>query len=377
MGQDITIDTLRRHAVARSLFPPTQLQRAIQRLGFVQADPIRAPARAQDLTLRHRVRDYCAGDLERRYRRLAVEEDCLVNYGFLPREHLALMHPRRARQAWDADTERLALAVRDFIEAKGSAHPRAVQEAFSHGSVRNAWGGQSNAITHLLDGMHYRGWLRVTHRDKGQRVYATVTHRPDPRSDVEKADALIDLVLQKYAPLPAPSLRLLGSHLRYGAPHLHPLIRQRLPRLQERAGHARVAGVDWFWPAEESPQSKRWRLDDQLRLLAPFDPIVWDRYRFEQFWGWPYRFEAYTPTARRQWGYYALPMLWRGQVMGWANLNVDEGVLQAECGFVELPDASRPQALHKDPAFEPALMSELSDMARFLGAAAPTFWRRT
>ena len=63
----LSLDDLRRHAVARSLFTPTTLPRAIARLGFVQADPIRAPARAQDLTLRHRVRDYRAGDLERRY----------------------------------------------------------------------------------------------------------------------------------------------------------------------------------------------------------------------------------------------------------------------------------------------------------------------
>lgn len=83
------LEVLRRYAIARSLFTRTTLPAAIQRLGFVQADPIRAPARAQDLTLRHRVRDYRAGDLERRYGRLPIDEDCLVNYGFLPREHLA------------------------------------------------------------------------------------------------------------------------------------------------------------------------------------------------------------------------------------------------------------------------------------------------
>ena len=96
MLQAPTLDDLRRYAVARTLFKPTTLLRAIEKLGFVQADPIRAPARAQDLTLRHRVAGYRAGDLERRYARLAVEEDCLVNYGFLPRKHLALMQPRIA-----------------------------------------------------------------------------------------------------------------------------------------------------------------------------------------------------------------------------------------------------------------------------------------
>lgn len=69
-----TLDQLRSYAVSRSLFAPTTLPRAIERLGFVQADPIRAPARAQDLMLRHRVKDYRAGDLERRYPRLAIED---------------------------------------------------------------------------------------------------------------------------------------------------------------------------------------------------------------------------------------------------------------------------------------------------------------
>ena len=90
-ARPITLDDLRRHAVARSLFRPTTLQRALDRMGFVQADPIRAPARAQDLTLRHRVKDYRAGDLERRYAALDVEEDVFVNYGFVTPRVQALM----------------------------------------------------------------------------------------------------------------------------------------------------------------------------------------------------------------------------------------------------------------------------------------------
>src|SRR4051812_40915911 len=90
----IKLDDLRRFAVGRSLFTPTTLKRALHRLGFVQADPIRAPARAQDLTLRHRVKDYRAGDLERRYAKLGVEEDFFISYGFVTRSLQALMHPR-------------------------------------------------------------------------------------------------------------------------------------------------------------------------------------------------------------------------------------------------------------------------------------------
>src|SRR5688572_5868660 len=118
-----SLDELRRYAVARSLFPPTTLPRAIAKLGFVQADPIRAPARAQDLTLRHRVADYRAGDLERRYPRLGVEEDFFVNYGFVPREVHALMRPRTARQVWTQARWRQAHAVLEFVRERGVVHP--------------------------------------------------------------------------------------------------------------------------------------------------------------------------------------------------------------------------------------------------------------
>src|SRR5476649_2196663 len=111
----ISLADLRRYAVDRSLFPPTTLKRAIQKLGFVQADPIRAPARAQDLTLRHRVTAYRAGDLERRYPRLTIKEDFLVNYGFMPRAISALMHPRTARLAWSVQRRKQAEVVLAFV----------------------------------------------------------------------------------------------------------------------------------------------------------------------------------------------------------------------------------------------------------------------
>jgi hypothetical protein len=98
MKEDNTarLRNLRRHAISQSLFQAMSLKAAVRRLGFVQADPIRAPARAQDLILRHRVKVYRAGDLERRYPSLDLEEDVLYAYGFLPRPVWRLLHPRNA-----------------------------------------------------------------------------------------------------------------------------------------------------------------------------------------------------------------------------------------------------------------------------------------
>ncbi len=363
----LTLTTLRRYAVTRSLFTPTTLPAAIKRLGFVQADPLRAPARAQDLILRHRVKSYVAGDLERRYAKLAVEEDCFVNYGFVPREMLALLHPRsHFKRTWDAETAARADELLAFIRARRETRSKDVLAAFSHhGRTTGYWGEDANASTHLLDGLHYRGHLRVLRREAGTRVYAAVEHAPvdqSPAAQRQRAEALLDIVVNLYAPLPAASLGYLTSLLGYGAPQLKSHRADLVKAATTRYAHAEVDGQHWFWPADEKPLSKRYQRDTPdaaLRLLAPFDPIVWDRRRFELFWGWAYRFEAYTPASKRKMGHYALPLLSGDEVIGWANVRVLGGSLQHELGFI----GARPGGV----AFERALDEELQRMGQFLG----------
>jgi uncharacterized protein len=362
MTGTLTVQHLRRYALARSLFTPTTLPRAMRKLGFVQADPLRAPARAQDLTLRQRVRDYCAGDLERRYARLRIEEDFFVNYGFIDSEHHALMHPRAAHRRWSATRRAKAAAVLEFVRERGVVHPREVDAHFDHGKVRNWFGGSSNASTELLDAMHYRGLLRVARRDGGTRVYAAREPWPphgDRAHSRARMDTLVDLIVTVYAPLPARTLNELVYRLRYAAPQWQGDTRRALAHAKQRLGHSRVDGVDWYWPADEDPASRRHRIDERVRLLAPFDPVVWDRRRFEHFWGWAYRFEAYTPAAKRKLGHYALPLLWRGAVIGWANLSVRGERLVPQLGFVS---GKRP----REAAFDVALDGELDAMSRFL-----------
>ncbi len=359
-----SIEQLRRYAIARSLFRPTTLPRAISKLGFVQADPMRAPARAQDLILRHRVQDYRAGELEARYARLKIEEDCFVNYGFVPRDWLPLLHPREPQRAWDAKTQEHAQQLLDYARSRKRAiHPKELLDAFSHqGRMPGYWGGELNVSTQLLDGLHYRGHLRVRRRDSGTRVYETISHAEQdqsPAARLARAALLLDRIVSLYAPLPAPSLGYLTSLLGYGAPHLRTEAREVLKTAKSRYGHASINGVSWFWPADENPLARRHAPDEQLRLLAPFDPIVWDRRRFEMFWGWEYKFEAYVPAPKRKMGHYALPLLWGEQMLGWANLRLDKGRLKHDLGFAA---GARP----KGAAFKLALEEELARMRVFL-----------
>jgi uncharacterized protein YcaQ len=349
------LSQLRTLAITRSLFAPTSLAAAIERLGFVQADPIRAPARAQDLTLRHRVVGYRAGELERCYGELDVEEEFFVTYGFLPRSNARLLQPRTPRHGWDRATRRKAERVLSFVRERGEVHPRDVDRELALGSVTNYWGGTSNATTHLLDGMHYRGLLRVARREAGVRIYAPregTAREADPRA---QAEALLALALEKYAPLPGATLADLTNRLRRSAPQLATEITAASKRLRGIVPHVRLDGVDWYYP-EGSPVGEP---AERVHLLAPFDPVVWDRRRFELFWGWAYRFEAYTPLKKRKLGYYALPLLFRDQVVGWGNLSFKDGKLGAELGYV----AGKPP---RERAFKRELEAELERMRAFL-----------
>jgi uncharacterized protein len=355
----VTLDQLRCYAVARTFFKARNLNAAIAQLGYVQADPIRAPARAQDLILFQRVEKYRVDDLEKRYPKLDVFEDMLHNYGFFPNAHRALMYPRQVSPGWVRffdEHPQLRRKVMRYLREYPHAHPRDVEAAIGDGGRVNGWGGTSSATTLMLEGLHRAGHAIVTRRDAGIRVYAAASEtkvvRPSPGL---RADGLIQMLVNLYAPVPLRSLNSLVSLIgRY-----HPKVdyKRRLQAMLKRGEltmHA-VDGQQYVWPGAEAIEAE---VDDRVRLLAPFDPVVWDRRRFEHFWGWAYRFEAYTPTAKRVRGYYALPLLWRENVIGWANVRRANGNLEVEPGFVE----KRP----RDPLFTRALDEEITRFKSFL-----------
>jgi uncharacterized protein YcaQ len=208
--------------------------------------------------------------------------------------------------------------------------------------------------------MHYNGLLRIVRREKGIRIYKAHEHALVPKGVAERRariDALVDVLVRIYAPLPGPSLSYYLRRLRYAVPQWQTELPSALQRAKQRLARAGVEKIDWYWLAEE--RAEDCALQDVVRLLAPFDPVVHDRARFERLWGWEYRFEAYTPVSKRKLGYYAMPLLWRERVIGWANLSVKNNKLHADLGYVD----SRPP---RERAFKRELELELDRMSAFL-----------
>jgi uncharacterized protein YcaQ len=325
-----TLRALRALAVSGSLRESPSLQAALDLAGFVQAAPSRAPARAQDLLLRQRVAGYRAGDLERLDPELAVEEGMLHAYGFLARALWSRAHPRRA-----TGLTKLERRVLDAVTERGQAHPDDLAAAIGAARERNAWGGQSRVTTLALDELHHRGLLRVLRRDAGVRVYEPAS-ADEPPAPEARLRPLILAIARQLAPVPEASLRQAVRGLRRVVPRARAVRAVTDDLLREGALLRRtVDGAESLLLAEhEEPEAEQRDTPRVVRFLAPFDPVVWDRRRFEHLWGWPYRFEAYTPVAKRLRGYYAMPLLWVDRVIGWVNARVEGGRLHVEPGFV-------------------------------------------
>ena len=351
----IKLEALKAHALANTLFPPTTLGRAMERLKFVQADPIRAPARAQDLILRLRVKNYIAGDLERRYPKLGLEEDYLYAYGFMPAATWRLLHPRM-----ESGLSRAEEQVLKLVSERRHLHPAELQEHLGRERELNAWGGYSKQTTRILQALHYRGLVRVAGRRNGIRLYAATRQEHQQRDAGERLKELILLIAGILSPIPERSLRATLQHLRHAAPMLegrHSALTELI--LSGELGSAELDGLRYLWPAGRLSRRKPEAI---VRFLSPFDPLIWDRRRFEHFWGWPYRFEAYTPAAKRERGYYAMPLLWRDDVVGWVNIAKRQQRVIVKSGFAK----GEP----KDRDFRAAFADEVERIRAFLSGHA-------
>jgi uncharacterized protein YcaQ len=209
-----------------------------------------------------------------------------------------------------------------------------------------------------LEGLHDRGLLRIARREKGIRVYEPARLPTETMPPRQRCRKLVLVVANILAPVAEKTLQAIASRLRYyvpGAVDHRNVLRELL-----HAGELEKQSVDkisYVWPACTTAREEPAR---RVRFLAPFDPLVWDRRRFEHLWQWAYRFEAYTPSSKRVRGYYAMPLLWCDRVIGWATAELSGKRVSVKLGFVEKRPTERD--------FNAELDAEIARLEAFLNS---------
>lgn len=343
----MTKKELREFALSQTLFPAGTLANGIENLGFVQADPIRSPARAQDLILRHRVKNYHVGDIEKFYPFLDVEEDYLYAYGYLPRNVSALLHPKKVGKLSTFDKK-----VLEVVSGMEEITSKSLEEYFGKETVTNWWGGKSRAAKHSLDILNYWGFIRVTRREKGQRIYANRIPLKHTLSLKERKKELILTIVKVLSPITERKLTEATHYIRRGLGETRSAVEDLVKKGE--LTRQNIDGINYLWVTNMHKKE----VPTGLRILAPFDPIVWDRRRFEHLWGWQYRFEAYVPAHKRIRGYYAMPVLWNEDIIGWANIKKENQKLKVDLGFVN----GKPNSKELDRALD----EEIENLTSFL-----------
>lgn len=342
--------------------PFADITSALGHLGFVQIDPINVCGRMQDHILRHRVHGYREQDLMRHLHhegpRLAFEHHLpdSHNLAALPLDAWPhLQHAMQARQSTDSswsgklspEEKKLAAQVLKRIAAEG---PLCSQDITSARKAKtHAWDSTTLAKS-TLQKIFFHGRVLIARRDGLRRYYdlpenvlpEMVLNAPQP-SNEETARwlAFLKLRQRRLAILKSAELRLISDEVQplslQGTSLRLYLLRSDLPLLEQTLS-----------TSEEAPAPPR--------LIAPLDPIIYDRRVTETVWDLDYRWEVYVPPQKRVRGYYALPLLHRGQFIGHADLKADR-----EAGALNL--------LSQYPARSAAAKTAIKSLAQFLGLA--------
>jgi uncharacterized protein len=300
---------------------------SVRKMGVLQIDSIAVVARSPYLVLWSRL-----GSYEPRWLDELLAEGALFEYW----AHAASLIPIEDYGLY----RRLMLEGSEKTRAWFSTHPEEVRRVLARvredGPVRSAefaradgraggwweWKPEKRALEHLFAA----GELMISHRDPNfHRVY-DLRERVLERALPEWEDARAPSFQEVQRVLALKAVRALGVTVARWVPDYFRTTKRGiaglLDGLADEGGLLRATIEEepaYVYP--DNVELAEAAVSDKLRpslttLLSPFDPVVWDRTRASELFGFEYRIEAYTPAARRRYGYYSLPILHCGALVG-------------------------------------------------------------
>jgi uncharacterized protein YcaQ len=378
MTERISLPLARRIALAAQGFGarrtdtpgPLQLRRLLDRLHLHQIDSVNVLARAHYLPAFSRLGAYDRADLDRlawgpkRQKRLFeywAHEASLLPFDLHPLLRWRMAQADRGEAGWGrmrayaAERRAEAMALYHRIKSEG---PLAASDFESHKGQSGWW--EWSDTKRALEWLFWAGHITTaTRRGSFERVYdltervipSDVLERPTP-SDADAHRALIEHAATAHGIATTGDLR---DYFRQSPDQAAPAIRA----LAEEGILIPVEVPGWrhAWLHRDARRPRR--IEAQA-LLAPFDPLIWERDRTERLFGFRYRIEIYVPADKRRHGYYVLPFLLGDRLVARVDLKADRhgGRLIVQSTHFE-PDAP-------DGACE-ALQAELENMAGWLG----------
>lgn len=341
--------------------------RVIRRVRLLQIDSVNVLARAHYLPVFSRLGPYRRAALDR----WIYEDRHMFEYwcheqsyapaGFHPmmRSRMARMRDHRWKRVRDLleHDPGYVTAVLDEVRDRGPIPARHLSDpgektgpwwGYGKGKVALAWLFATGQVS-VSRRVNFERWY-----DRPERVLPSeILAEPDPSP--EQAHRL--RVREAAGALGIATVPDLADYFRM---KITPTARA-VRRLVATGKLREVTVAGWARPAYVSPSAVLPRTRRGTALLCPFDPLVWDRDRTERMFGFRYRIEIYTPRAKRVYGYYVLPFMLDGHLVGRVDAKSDrrEGVL-------------RIPAVHGEPGVDRtatarALAGELRSMATWLG----------
>jgi uncharacterized protein YcaQ len=227
---------------------------------------------------------------------------------------------RQSVQTMLKDQAKLIAWVRSELRANG---PMTVS-AFEHdqNQRKGGWWGWSE-VKLLLERLYDCGELVSAGRTKFSRLYALPEQVELPKPTLSPQQQKLSLIRKSIAAIGVGTAEDIADYFRFRTTETKPLLKQ----LIEAGEVVEVSVTDW-----EKPGYALASLDVELpfeigerkvRLLSPFDPVTWRRERALRLYDFDYRIEIYTPEAKRKYGYYTLPILYKDRLVGRVDLKND------------------------------------------------------